>query len=178
MNRSLLWLFIGWTIISLSGCSDNSNQASSDPPPSTQENPDPAGSNGGTNSEAAGDGTGRVESTTPGELTPQPVLTATPANDAAKVLTIIDAAKEGNVRAIQTALARGESTDYVYDDFKVTPLMHSATLGCIDCMKVLLEAGADINARNSASATALIMASMTGPIRSVKFLLEKGAYHN
>ena len=56
--------------------------------------------------------------------------------------------------------------------------MKAATQGCVECMEVLLEAGAEIDARNSASATALMMASMTGPIRSVKFLLENGADPN
>lgn len=173
MNRTMLCLLIGWTALSLTGCSDNPDQASSNPPPETQENPNPPGS-----SETAGDGTGQIESTTPVAVMNPPVVTTTPLGGASRVLSILDAAKKGNVRAIEAALERGESANEGDDKMKVTPLMKAATQGCVECMEVLLEAGAEIDARNSSTATALMMASMTGPIRSVKFLLDNGADPN
>ncbi len=183
MNRTMLWLLIGWTTLSLSACSDNPNQASSDPPPVTQENPNPPGNNtSGSNTpginETAGDETGQIESTTPVAVMNPPVVTTTPPGGASRVLSILDAAKKGNVRAIEAALERGESANEGDDKMKVTPLMKAATQGCVECMEVLLEAGAEIDARNSSTATALMMASMTGPIRSVKFLLDNGADPN
>ena len=183
MNRTMLWLLIGWTTLSLSACSDNPNQASSDPPPVTQENPNPPGNNtpgSGTPgiNENAGDGTGQVEITIPVAATSPSVVTTTPPRGASSVLSILDAAKKGNVRAIEAALERGESANEGDDKLKVTPLMKAATQGCVECMEVLLEAGAEIDARNSSTATALMMASMTGPIRSVKFLLDNGADPN
>ena len=178
MNRTMLWLLIGWTIFSLSGCTDDPNQASSDPPPATQESPNTPGINTDSNNKTTDDGTGQVESVTPVEETNPPALTVTPIKSDSNELSILDAAKQGNVRAIRAALERGESANTIVDNLRVTPLMKAATQGCVECMEVLLEAGAEIDGRNSASATALMMASMTGPIRSVKFLLENGADPN
>lgn len=175
MNRTMLWMLIGWTALWLAGCADNPDQASSDPPPVTQENPNPLGS-----SDTASDGTSQDKSPTP-VITIPPALTATPATPATSAaieLSILDAAKKGNVRAIEAALKRGESANEGDDKMKVTPLMKAATQGCVECMEVLLEAGAEIDARNSSTATALMMAAMTGPIRSVKFLLDNGADPN
>lgn len=177
MKRTMLWLLIGWTALSLSACNDNPDQASPNPPPAAQENPNPPGNNTPGNN-TPGNDSPQVESAAPVAATNPPVVTTTPPGGASSVLSILDAAKKGNVRAIEAALERGESANEGDDRLRVTPLMKAATQGCVECMEVLLEAGAEIDARNTASATALMMAAMTGPIRSVKFLLDNGADPN
>jgi ankyrin repeat protein len=54
-----------------------------------------------------------------------------------------------------------------------TPLMYAAAVGSLDAMKRLLEAGADVNAKNAFDATALMWAA--GDIGKVRLLLAKGA---
>lgn len=180
MNRSMFWLLIGWTALALSGCNDNPNQESSNPGVATQEiaNSDEIETPG---SDAQSSSDAKENGTQPTEL-PPPVVATRPQNlfsnssvTPSAELSILEAAKKGNVKAIRAALERGESANTGDDNMQVTPLMRAASSGCIDCMEVLLEAGAKIDSRNTASATALIMASMTGPIRSVKFLLDNGA---
>ena len=55
----------------------------------------------------------------------------------------------------------------------VTPLMHAAALGSIDTMRLLLDKGADVNAKSAAGATALMWAA-ADPAK-VKLLVERGA---
>ena len=55
----------------------------------------------------------------------------------------------------------------------VTPLMHAAALGSLDTMRLLLDKGADVNARSAAGATALMWAA-ADPAK-VKLLVERGA---
>ena len=44
------------------------------------------------------------------------------------------------------------------DDRGATPLMHAAAIGSIEAVRLLLDAGADVNARNASGATALLWA--------------------
>jgi ankyrin repeat protein len=55
----------------------------------------------------------------------------------------------------------------------VTPLMHAAALGSPDTMRLLLDKGADVNARSAAGATALMWAA-ADPAK-VRLLVERGA---
>jgi ankyrin repeat protein len=55
----------------------------------------------------------------------------------------------------------------------VTPLMHAAALGSIDSLKLLLDHGANVNARSAAGATALMWAA-ADPAK-VQLLVERGA---
>jgi ankyrin repeat protein len=54
-----------------------------------------------------------------------------------------------------------------------TPLMSAAALGSLDAMKVLVEAGAEVNAANDFGATALMWCA--GDLAKVRYLLSKGA---
>ena len=54
-----------------------------------------------------------------------------------------------------------------------TPLMHAAAIGSIEAMKILLKAGADVNAKNGLDATALIWGA-SDPAK-VRLLVEAGA---
>jgi ankyrin repeat protein len=55
----------------------------------------------------------------------------------------------------------------------VTPLMHAAALGSVDTLKLLLDHGANVNARSAAGATALMWAA-ADPAK-VRLLVERGA---
>ncbi len=54
-----------------------------------------------------------------------------------------------------------------------TPLMYAAAFGSLDAMKLLVAAGADVNAKNAFDATALM--GCATDLDKVRFLVEKGA---
>jgi ankyrin repeat protein len=56
---------------------------------------------------------------------------------------------------------------------EVTPLMHAAAFGSLQSMKILLDAGADPNAKDAFGATALVWAA--GDAAKAKLLVERGA---
>ncbi len=55
------------------------------------------------------------------------------------------------------------------------PLHHAAAHGCVDAATILIEAGADVNAKTSESKTPLYEAAWNGRAKTTKLLLEKGA---
>jgi uncharacterized protein len=57
----------------------------------------------------------------------------------------------------------------------MTPLLFAAREGCIACMRVLLEKGADIDLADPDATTALTMALLNRNYEAAKFLIEKGA---
>jgi len=59
-----------------------------------------------------------------------------------------------------------------------TPLMYAALAGNTEVIKLLLEKGADVNARHNGAGGALIPAAQMGDPGAVKLLLEKGAEVN
>src|SRR6266545_5073612 len=59
------------------------------------------------------------------------------------------------------------------DDRGTTPLMHAAAIGSGESVKLLLKAGANVNARNGLGVTALIFGAMD-PVK-VKLLVDAGA---
>jgi ankyrin repeat protein len=83
------------------------------------------------------------------------------------------AAIRGNdVSKLQAMLAGGASANHK-DPRGLTPLMYAAAVGSADAMKVLIEKGADVNAKNAFDSTAL-MWSVTD-IHKVRMLLDRGA---
>jgi len=54
-----------------------------------------------------------------------------------------------------------------------TPLMYAAALGSLDTMKLLIEKGADVNARSTGGATALMWAATD--LAKVRLLVDRGA---
>ncbi len=64
----------------------------------------------------------------------------------------------------------------VTDKYSNTPLMYSAAVGSLESMKLLVEAGADVNARNAFDVTPLLMCAADEA--KVRYLLSKGADAN
>jgi ankyrin repeat protein len=61
------------------------------------------------------------------------------------------------------------------NDFKVTPLHSAAAISQIDIVNILLQNGANVNAKQSSGVTALHSAAHNGAIDIVKILLQNGA---
>jgi ankyrin repeat protein len=78
----------------------------------------------------------------------------------------------GNDLGAVRALVQKSGVD-AKDSRGTTPLMYAAAVGSLDVMKMLMEGGADVNAKNTFDATALMWAA--GDIDKVRLLLSKGA---
>ena len=59
---------------------------------------------------------------------------------------LFDAARAGNVKGIQKALAAGANVNALDIKRGRTALMHAVARGCNQAVKVLIQAGADVNA--------------------------------
>jgi ankyrin repeat protein len=67
-------------------------------------------------------------------------------------------------------------TDYGASGGELRPLHMAASSGCTEAIKLLVNAGADIDVRaNEMSGSALAIAAYHGNAKSVKYLLERGA---
>ena len=88
---------------------------------------------------------------------------------AGKLFTAIRA---DNLQVVGRMLGSGADIA-VRDAFGDTPLMYAALYGGEECMRMLLDHGADVNGSNDAGATALMRAA--GDAGKVRLLLEAGA---
>jgi ankyrin repeat protein len=82
-----------------------------------------------------------------------------------------EAIRNNDLNSLSTQLRTSDVNSR--DQHGTSPLMYAAALGNIDAMKLLLRAGADVNARNAFDATAL-MWCINQP-HMVRLLLAKGA---
>jgi len=80
--------------------------------------------------------------------------------------------RENKLPALK-AMAGSKSAVNAADSRGVTPLMQAAAVGSIDAMKILLAAGADVNARSGLEITPLLYGA-TNPAK-VRLLVEAGA---
>jgi len=60
----------------------------------------------------------------------------------------------------------------------LTPLLYAAREGCLECARLLVEAGADLNLADPENISPLLMAVINGQWDTAKFLIEKGANPN
>lgn len=60
----------------------------------------------------------------------------------------------------------------------LTPLLFAARQGCLDCAKILLKSGAEINAADPNNISPLLMATINGHYDVAAFLLDQGADAN
>ena len=85
------------------------------------------------------------------------------------------AAKNGNAAMVSALLKAGAGATEITAE-GMTPLMAAALSGSVDTTKVLLDAGAEVNAREKAhSQTALMFAAAEGRADVIKLLASRGA---
>ena len=87
---------------------------------------------------------------------------------------LMNAAKDGNLAAVQQYLAQGADINAQTSKGKQA-LMLAASEGHAPVVRLLLEHGAMVDARDSFGTTALIVAATAGHTEVVKLLLEHGA---
>lgn len=94
------------------------------------------------------------------EVTPRDFYQAIRENDLAKIKSFLDSGASADLR----------------DTRGTTPLMHAASIGSIEAMRLLMKAGADVNARNGLDATPLVWAAANA--EKAKLLIDAGAQVN
>ena len=79
---------------------------------------------------------------------------------------------EGRLEALMTS---DHGTAFAVGAYGMTPLHWASRAGSLECVQLLLESGADVDARNDAHRTALQLAAERGKTDAVKLLAEAGA---
>lgn len=90
-------------------------------------------------------------------------------------LTLYDAVERGDINTVKELIAEGAKTDVKEGVYAQTALHAAARNGRSDIIRILLDAGADVNSRDYWGDTALEYAAYKGSIESVKLLLDNGA---
>jgi ankyrin repeat protein len=83
------------------------------------------------------------------------------------------AIRGGDIEKVSTLIQGGADVNIRDRRGRATPLMHAAAYGTLDTMRLLLDKGADVNARNAGNATALMWA--VSDLAKVRLLLDRGA---
>ena len=97
-----------------------------------------------------------------------------PARPDPKADTIWNAARDGDVKAIELLIAKGKDVNAI-DDNDRTPLSIASLLGRTEAAKRLVESGADVRLRARGNQTVLHLAAFLGHSGIVRFLLEQDA---
>ena len=100
---------------------------------------------------------------------------AAPRGDAGPPRTVADAARVGDLNTLRTLIAAGGDVNQPDAQFTATPLVWAALRGDVEAALILLDAGADPNARTSDRSTALHSAAFLGRADVVRLLLDHGA---
>ena len=88
------------------------------------------------------------------------------------------AAKTGNIEAVKRFLADNADINAVDSRFGVTPLCWAAFSGRAEIIELLIESGADVNAKNRDAGTALHGAAFLGQAEAAALLIQNGADTN
>ncbi len=84
------------------------------------------------------------------------------------------AAKTGNLQTIQRLLSDVDSLDAIHSTTGVTPMTLAAMNGQEETVKLLIENGADVNARNRDKSTSLHGAVLLGQRDTARLLVQQG----
>ncbi|EAX88109.1 hypothetical protein TVAG_422640 [Trichomonas vaginalis G3] len=91
-------------------------------------------------------------------------------------MNVIDAVKSGNLEAVRILCGNDPSNLEVSDaEYESTPLHWAAGWGMYDIVKLLLDFGADINARNKVGHTPLLCAVFDNQLECARLLIDRGA---
>ena len=92
---------------------------------------------------------------------------------------VVGAAETGNAASLRKLLDGGAGRWDVIGDFDSRrPIHYAAKNGHLECIKVLLEYGADIHSEDIENETAITLAAFYGHTECVRYLLEQGANVN
>src|ERR1044071_6921544 len=86
--------------------------------------------------------------------------------------SLFDAVRSGDLHALKTGLRKADAAK-AKDSKGVTLLMYAAAFGSPEAVRMIIDAGADLNAKNSFDATALMWAA--GDPAKARMLIEHGA---
>lgn len=87
---------------------------------------------------------------------------------------LVAAVRAGDAQRVLSALKRGVDPDAL-DKRSWTPLIHAAMGNQIEIAKLLIEAGANVNARTQDGSTPLMAAAVMGHASMTRILLDEGA---
>jgi ankyrin repeat protein len=76
---------------------------------------------------------------------------------------------------VKLLLKGGMDANFRYGDTQLTPLMTAAVVGTPEVAQVLIDSGAEVNARNNSGETAIYMAAGTADCSTIKVLVANGA---
>ena len=102
-------------------------------------------------------------------------------SDEKKVTTLLQASHRGLVDVVKSLLekhaANGSKADYLdaASEDGVTPLTAASSEGHTECVKLLVDSKADVNAKDKDSTTSLMAASARGHFEVVELILAAGA---
>jgi ankyrin repeat protein len=89
-------------------------------------------------------------------------------------VALLEAADDGNLRAIQRLLDAGANVNAVISG-DGSPLIVAAREGSVAAVRLLLDRGAEVNLGVTGDGNALIMAAREGHLEIVQLLLDRGA---
>jgi ankyrin repeat protein len=97
-------------------------------------------------------------------------------DEARRKLSVFDAADEGKLEELQRILDESPSNIYKTHDYGYASALHYACKsGHYDCAKLLLDRGANVNAKTQSAETSLHYAAQYGHPEIARLLLERGA---
>jgi uncharacterized protein len=99
----------------------------------------------------------------------------------AMVKVLVDAGADVNARSRVNNWERqvtAEARAIARPSGGLTPLLYAARQGCAECVKILAEAGADLDLGDPDNVSPLLMASLNGRWDTAKYLINKGANVN
>jgi Ankyrin repeats (3 copies) len=103
------------------------------------------------------------------------LLFAAQTPEAARQEAYLDAVRKGDAAAVKAVLDQNVEVDAKFLDDR-TALSFAAERGSVEIVKMLLEHGADVNAKDTSNhATAMTWALEKGHVEIIRLLLEKGA---
>jgi cytohesin len=91
---------------------------------------------------------------------------------------LLKAAENGNLIKVQTALENGANPNAKNNNNGSTPLHIAAYKGHVEIVKILLDRGADLNAKDNTGHAPLHWAAIEGHVDVVRVLLDRGANPN